>query len=347
MVSGMTALGLLGLNGGRILAAGSKPTPYGVAVELAPFRNDAGYRKLLIEHADIIVPMNMLKWSSVHHTKGSFDFERADEIIEFARLHGKAIRGHTLLWYDNNPKWVEEITSPREAEKVLVDHIEQVVGRYRGIVSSWDVVNEVVAHDPRAEGMWRKGVWQRLLGPAHVEIAFRAAALADPSAHLVINDYDLANTGLRFDARRKAILQIVRYLQDRNIPVHGVGLQAHLYAERSIDREGLGRFIRTLAEMGVETLITELDVIDWRLSKNPVKRDIGVANTVAEFLEAFYAGGNPQSITTWGISDRYSWISEVFARSDDSPNRPLPFDRNFHPKPFWNVLNQFRGGSQP
>jgi endo-1,4-beta-xylanase len=322
--------------------AADRTTPYGIAVELEPFRNDPLYRQALIEHADILVPMNMLKWASLRHTKGKFDFERADEIISFAREHGKSVRGHTLVWYGYNPKWVEDISSAREAERVLVDHIEQVVGHYRGVVPSWDVVNEVVAHDPLSEGAWRRGIWQDLLGPKHVEIAFQAAARTDPAAKLVINDYDLENAGRRFDARRAAILNIVRNLQDKNIPVHGVGLQAHLYAERRIDRQGLGAFIQALERLGVKILITELDVIDWRLSKNPVKRDIGVANVVAEFLEVVYAVGRPGSITTWGISDRYSWVSDVFKRKDGAPNRPLPMDTNYQPKLFMDVLEKYR-----
>lgn len=344
VVGGLAALGIVGAHAGSSSPsrAASRLTPYGVAVGLEPFRHDPLYRQALIEHADIIVPMNMLKWASLRYDKGKIDFERADEIVSFARAHGKSVRGHTLLWSDYNPKWVDELSSAREAERVLVNHIEQVVDHYRGIIPSWDVVNEVVAHDPLEDGDWRKGIWQDLLGARHVEIAFRAAARTDPTAKLVINEYDLENTGLRYDARRNAILNIVRNLQDQNIPVHGVGLQAHLYAERAIDQKGLGSFIQTLEQMGVKILITELDVIDWRLSRNPVKRDIGVANVVAEFLEAVYAAGRPESIVTWGITDRYSWIKDVFKRKDGAPNRPLPMDRNYRPKPFMDVLQKYR-----
>ena len=317
-------------------------TPFGIAVELEPFRNDAEYRQALIKYADILVPMNALKWASLRHAKHEYDFTGADEIIEFAKQHGKAVRGHTLLWYDYNPKWVEAISSRKQAEKVLVEHIEKVVGRYRGTISSWDVVNEVVAHDPASEGNWREGIWLSLLGRSHVDIAFKAAARADPKAQLVINDYDLEYIGPRFDARRKAILRIVRNLQDQNIPVHGVGFQAHLYAEREIDADGLAKFVSTLTGLGIKTMITELDVIDWRLSKNRVKRDAGVANVAAEFLQAMYSAGAVDSITSWGITDRYSWISEVFKRKDAAPNRPLPLDRNYQPKPLFDVIDKFR-----
>ena len=339
--SGLIAGAQLGLP----VLAGTKKTPFGVAVELEPFRNDPQYREALIKYADILVPMNALKWASLRHAKHEYDFSGADEIIEFAKLHGKAVRGHTLLWYDYNPKWVETISSRKQAEKVLVEHIEKVVGKYRGQISSWDVVNEVVAHDPLSEGNWRESIWLTLLGRQHVEIAFKAAARADPKAQLVINDYDLENIGLRFDARRKAILRIVRNLQDQNIPIHGVGLQAHLYAEREVDAVGIAKFVSDLKALGVKVLVTELDVIDWRLSKNRVKRDAGVANVAAEFLQAMYSAGNIDSITSWGITDRYSWISDVFKRKDGAPNRPLPLDRNYQPKPLLDVIDKFREAS--
>ncbi len=322
-------------------SAKARNIPFGAAVEYEPFLNDARYRQALIDHTDMLVPMNKFKWALLRHTRGKFDFTGADEIIRFARKHGKSVRGHTLLWYAHNPQWVEEISTKKAAERALVEHIETVVDRYRGVVPSWDVVNEVVAHDPLSEGQWRQGLWLKHFGKEHVEIAFRAAARADPLAELVINDYDLENIGPRFEARRKAVLTIVRDLQDQNIPVHGVGLQAHLYAEREIDREGLARFIGKLGQLGVKTLVTELDVIDWRLSKNSVRRDIGAANVVAEFLEAVTAGGGAQSVVAWGITDRYSWISDVFKRHDGAPNRPLPLDRDYRQKPMFDVIDQF------
>ncbi len=340
------------LGGAGALLAGGLPisiansavtkTPFGIAVELEPFRNDPEYRKALTKYADILVPMNALKWASLRHNRHEFDFNGADEIIEFAKLHGKSVRGHALLWYAYNPKWVEAISSAKQAEKLLVEHIEQVVDRYRGVIPSWDVVNEVVAHDPLSQGNWRKGIWLDLLGRKHVEIAFKAAARTDPNAQLVINDYDLANFGRRFDARRDAILAIVRNLQDQNIPVHGVGLQAHLYAERETDADGLALFVKKLTSLGVKLLVTELDVIDWRLARDPKRRDLAVARTASEFLAALYSAGDVESITCWGITDKYSWITDVFKRKDGAPNRPLPLDRNYQPKPLFHTIEKYR-----
>ncbi len=315
--------------------------PYGVAVHLDPFRNEPIFRDLLKQHADLIVPMNALKWASLRHTEGQFDFGGSDEIIEFAEANNKPIHGHALLWYDANPSWIDAVTEPRLLEKLLNEHIETVVGRYAGRIATWDVVNEVVAHDPLTQGKWRKGVWQNILGPRHVEIAFAAAAKADPKCRLFINDYDLEDDSLRTEARHRAILQIVQRLQKKNIPIHGVGLQAHLYAERRTGADNLIKFVRDLKALGLEVAVTELDVIDWKLSADPTVRDRAVVATVREFLDAITEAGTVRNITTWGLSDKHSWIKDVFPRSDSAKARPLPFDDQWQKKPLFDLIQKY------
>ncbi len=314
---------------------------FGVAVHLEPFRNEPVFRELLIRHASLIAPMNALKWASLRHTKGEFDFGGADEIVNFAEQNGKRIHGHTLLWYGYNPVWVEQLSGERRVERELINHIETVVDRYKGRIETWDVVNEVVAHDPLDKGPWRKGIWHDYLGPRHVDIAFKTAAQVDPSARLFINDYDLEDDSPRTKARQEAILRIVQRLQDKNIPIHGVGLQAHLYAERRTGRENLVRFVERLKALGLEVAVTELDVIDWKLSADRERRDRGVADTANEFLEAITSAGTLRNITSWGLSDKYSWINETFPRKDSARARPLPFDENWQAKPLFDVIRKY------
>lgn len=319
----------------------SEGIPFGVAVHLEPFRNEPRFKALLEQHADLIVPMNALKWGLLRHTEGQFDFSGADEIIQFAEARNKPVHGHTLLWYSANPAWLDAIRSPAKLERVLEEHIVTVMGRYAGRVATWDVVNEVVAHDPLSQGKWRHGVWYNVLGPRHVEIAFKVAAQADPTARLFINDYDLEDDSLRTEARQKAILDIVRRLQDKNIPVHGVGLQAHLYAERAIGRESLGSFLTQVEALGLEVAVTELDVIDWKLPADEERRDRGVVSTAGEFLDALTSSTRPRNITTWGLSDANSWIGDTFPRKDSARARPLPFDADWQPKPFFDLLQRY------
>jgi endo-1,4-beta-xylanase len=315
---------------------------FGAAAMKEDFVADARYREALVKHCDVIVPMNDLKWEALRPTREQFAFEDADRILDFARANGKAVRGHTLCWYNGLPKWAQGIASRQEAERELVGHIERVVGRYQGRIPSWDVVNEAIAHDPEKQGIHRETIWQRHLGAEHIEIAFRAAAAADPRAELVYNDYDLETTDPREERRRQETIAIVRRLQDKRIPIDAVGLQAHLYAEKTIDMDGIARFVRTLKGMNVRVIVTELDVIDWKLPPDGATRDRLAAQHVERFLSAVSSEGPIDTLITWGITDRYSWVHETFKRRDWAKGRPLPLDADYKLKPMMDVIERFR-----
>ncbi len=323
-------------------AAQSGRVRFGAAAMKENFVDDPLYRDALVKHCDIIVPMNDLKWEALRPTREAFAFADADRIISFARSNGKDVRGHALCWYGGMPAWTTAIATRQEAERELRRHIDVVVSRYRGQIPSWDVVNEAIAHDPTTQGVWRDTLWQRLLGPEHIDIAFKAAAEADPKAELVYNDYDLENTGPRQALRRQHVLNLVRRLQTKKIPIHAIGFQAHLYAEQEIDSAGIRQFVKDLKVLGVRVLVTEMDVIDWRLPGPPGERDEAAARHVKTFLGALADAGGLETIITWGITDRYSWIPEHFKRKDGLPNRPLPLDMDYREKPMMRAIAEFR-----
>lgn len=338
---GALPLAQLPLSRAALAAAG---VPIGSAVMIHDLRTDPRIKDALIRYCDIVVPMNELKWEALRHDRDGFDYSGADEIITFARRNGKGLRGHTLVWHAGLPKWAKAIGSKPEAERAFTQHIETVAARFRGIIPVWDVVNEVVSHEALPDAPLRDSVWLRHLGPAYIETAFRLAAATDPKARLVINDYDLENTGARTARRRAEILRIIRGLKDKGIPVHGVGMQAHLYAEREIDVAGLQQFVAELARMDISVAITELDVIDWRLPADVAARDAAAARLVSSFLKAVIEVMKPESVITWGLTDRSTWISETFKRQDGLPNRPLPLDAEYRPKPMMRVLEGVRRG---
>jgi endo-1,4-beta-xylanase len=322
--------------------AQKRRVPFGAAMMKENRLQDPQYGPAILRHCDIIVPMNDLKWEALRPEQARFAFDDADAAVAYAKANGKALRGHTLCWYEAMPNWMKDIRDSKLAETMLRGHIERVVDRYRGTIPSWDVVNEVIAHDPQDQGNWRNMYWNQVLGVRHLDIAFQAAMRADPKAELVYNDYDLENTGAREEARREIVLSIVRRLQDQKIAIHAIGFQAHLYAERSIDPEGLFRFGSALKALGVGVKVTELDVIDWRLPAAIPERDESAARHVMTFLEALDSGNPIQSVVTWGISDRHSWISETFKRKDNLPNRPLPLDADYREKPMMRAIERFR-----
>jgi endo-1,4-beta-xylanase len=121
-----------------------------------------------------------------------------------------------------------------------------------------------------------------------------------------------------------------------------VGLQAHLFADRVIDRDGLQELLAEIAKLKLDVLITELDVIDYELPGQSLERDARVADLAADFLQAVSEVVRPTAILSCGLSDRYSWVPGYFKRPDGLANRPLPFDADFKPKPLFDVIEAFR-----
>ncbi len=316
--------------------------PFGAAVMISDFQSDAALREQLAKLCDIIVPMNELKWEWLRQNRSGYRFEQADEIIAFARRNGKRTHGHAMLWGEALPPWTKQLADPREAERELVTHIETVAVKYAGVIPTWDVVNEVIASTPTPEQPWRDSIWFRLLGPRLVDLAFQTAARADPAAKLILNDYALEAVEERTPERRRQVLRLVRHLQDRNIPIHQIGFQAHLYGEKTIDQRGLTAFCRELGRLGVGVRVSELDVIDWKLPANIEQRDKMAADATTAFLGAMIEGQRPEAIITWGISDRSTWVNETFKRQDRMKARPLPLDADYRPKPMLAAIQAAR-----
>ncbi|MGB3445440.1 MAG: endo-1,4-beta-xylanase [Xanthobacteraceae bacterium] len=318
------------------------PIPYGAAVRADALAADAAYRAAIIANCQLIVPESELKWDTLRPTRTDYRFEKADSLVAFAHNNNIAVRGHTLAWYGALPEWVKTISTAVEAQAELVGHIETVVSRYRGIIPSWDVINEPVADSPSTGNVLRSFVWPQQLGQDYIAIALRAAAAADPSAQLVLNEYDIEFKGPRFAARRQALLALLRRLRDCDVPLHAVGLQAHLFAERDIDRDGLQALLAEIAKMNLDVIVTELDVIDYELPGNVTKRDMLVADKARDFLDAVCGVVRPRTLLTWGLSDRYTWVPLYFKRPDGMANRPLPLDVDLQPKPLFAVIDRIR-----
>jgi endo-1,4-beta-xylanase len=323
-------------------SGGEKLIPYGAAVRSDALESDPSYREAVIANCQMVVPESELKWLELRPSPDEYRFERADAIVDFARQNGIAMRGHTLAWYGALPPWTESIGSRAEAERELVDHIETVVSRYRGAISSWDVVNEPLVDWPESASSLRPSIWARRIGPDYLSLALRTTAEVDADARLVLNEYDVEFAGPRFAARRKALVQLLRSLRDRDVPLHAVGLQAHLFADRAIDRDGLQELLAEIVALKLDVLVTELDVIDYELPGKIGERDTLVAGVAGRFLEAVSEVVRPKAILTWGLSDRYTWVPTYFKRRDGMPNRPLPLDAELKRKPLFDVIEEFR-----
>jgi endo-1,4-beta-xylanase len=347
--SALTVFGTAALSGVSAFATPSTPSaragnliPYGAAVRSDALAADPTYRDAVIANCQLLVPESELKWLELRPTRDEYRFEKADAIIDFARQNGIEVRGHTLAWYGALPNWTESIATRADAERELTDHIETVVSRYKGAIPSWDVINEPLVDWPGSAASLRPSIWARQLGPDYLRIALQATAAADADARLVLNEYDVEFAGPRFAARRKALIELLRSLRDRNVPLHAVGLQAHLFADRPVDRDGLQSLLAEIKALNLDVWVTELDVIDCDLPGKISERDALVAGVASRFLEAVCEVVRPKAILTWGLSDRYTWVPIYFKRRDGMPNRPLPLDAGLKRKPLFDVIEQFR-----
>jgi endo-1,4-beta-xylanase len=343
LIVGAAALVASGAVSSTAVAAGaySRRAGFGAAVTLADLQAEPRLRAAVSQYCTQIVPVYELKWPTLRPDAHTFAFEKADALLEFARRNGLTMRGHNLVWYADLPEWTRSIKDAASAERALLDHISTVVTYYRGKLTSWDVVNEAIPEFPRRETDRRESLWLTCLGRNYIPMAFRAAAAAAPDVQLTLNEYDIESVGARFAARRAALRNLVSELLDAGTPLHAIGLQCHLHGETEIDTEGLAKCVAEFRSWGLEVLVTELDVDDQKLPAPEAQRDAIVAKRVNDVLSAISSEVSLRSIVTWGLSDRYSWINQMFPRSDRLPNRPLPLDADFRPKSFMDAIAKY------
>ena len=319
--------------------AAARKLIYGAASDYRYLSVDAQFAAIFARECGLLVPENDLKWNTLRPSPDSFNFVEGDWLAKFARDHKMLFRGHTLVWHQSLPEWFKNTVNRQNALGVMLKHIETVVGHYAGNVHSWDVVNEAVfLQDGRSDGL-RNTPWLQFLGSDYIDIAFRAAARADPKALLVYNDFGLDYDTRDDEAKRVAVLRLLERLKSQGTPVHALGIQAHLRGdESSFNAKKLKTFLRNVAGLGLKILVSELDVTDENLPLDALARDRIIAGAYEDYLSAVLEEPAVIAVLTWGLSDRYTWISEFYPRSDGALVRPLPLDADLKHKLAWNAI---------
>ncbi|KAB8184808.1 endo-1,4-beta-xylanase [Microbispora catharanthi] len=318
------------------------PFTLGAAVARAQTLGEHG--DLLLKHFGGVTPGNDLKWDATEPREDEFTFAEGDYLVNYAVQHGLTFRGHTLAWHSQTPDWVfkdgdRDLTSSPEDKALLLkrleNHVKTLVGRYKGTIAVWDVVNEVVDEN-QPDGL-RRSKWFQITGLDFIRTAFRVAHETDPAAKLFINDY---NT--EFPRKRQALYDLVKRLKAEGVPIDGVGHQLHLNIEQP-PASDVEDTISTFATLGVDQQITELDVSvypDFVSTYDEVPAEV-LAEQGYRYKELFdvFRRHKTQlsSVTVWGLADDATWLSTF---PITRLNAPLLFDDALQAKPaYWGVVD--------
>jgi endo-1,4-beta-xylanase len=319
------------------------------------FEKDWRATKIVKEQFNTISPENILKWAAVHPQPDRYNFEAADRYTAFGARNGMFIVGHNLVWHNQTPKWVFEDkkgnpVSRDELLKRLREHIETVVGRYKGKIKGWDVVNEALNDD----GSLRDTPWLKIIGEDYIAKAFEYAHRADPAAELYYNDYSLEN-----EPKRRGAIALIKKLLAQGVPVTAVGLQGHNNLTfPTVEQQDAT--LREFAALGIKIAITELDVsvlpdpegfsgaevslsFEMKEKLNPYKSGLPadlqkrLADRYAELFAVYLKHHqNIDRITFWNVTDKESWLNNFPVRG--RTNYPLLFDREGKTKPAFNAV---------
>jgi endo-1,4-beta-xylanase len=330
----------------------------GAALNQAEFEEkDARDLPIIASQFNTISPENALKWESIHPKLDEYNFGPADHYVEFGQKYKMFVIGHNLVWHSQVPAWVfkDDKGEPLTREALLNrmhEHIRTVVGRYKGRISGWDVVNEALNED----GTLRKSQWLNIIGDDYIAKAFQFAHEADPAAELYYNDYSLEN-----EAKRNGAVELVKKLKAQGIPITAIGLQGHDKMDWPTAKQQSDT-IEAFAALGIKVCITELDVDVLPRNAPGNSADIsatsagganmnpytaGLPDAIQQALARRYAElfgifvkyrSSISRVTFWGVTDAGSWLNNFPIRG--RTNHPLLFDREGKPKPvFFSVIN--------
>jgi len=297
---------------------------------------DPAFAFALTHNFNSVTVENVLKWGHLSTVPGVYDFERADKVVDFAEAHKLRLRGHTLIWsrITGQPRWLaDEVQAADDPAAYLHDliekHVDTVVGRYRGRIAVWDVVNEPLQLfgtelDPHS-------VFTQVLGPEYIDIAFRAARRADPDALLAMNETLVINNDEKFGA----FLFLVWQLKTQGTPIDVIGLQGQFILQPPPSRAALRMKLEMLASLGVTVEITELGIPVGFYKDEPDP----LAAQAAAYEDVFGACLDVPActgVTTWGVYDGETWLDSFFPWLP--PARPLLLDERFERKPAYDAV---------
>ena len=317
------ALGSSACESGRLVGAASNNTA---------LASDPTYVTTLGNEFTYVSPENAMKWGTLQPVDATdWDFTQADAVVAAAQAANQAIKGHTLVWYQQLPPFVTDALAPADLQNAINANIDTVVGHYRGQLRAWDVVNEAIDDNANL----RDSVFSRAFGSDFIAAAFKRAHKADKKAKLFYNDY---GTEVQ-NAKSDAVYALVSSLVASSVPIDGVGFQMHLDARFPPSEQAIIDNFARFTALGLRVNISELDVqvrniIGTRADKLALQKQI-----YHRVVAACVATPMCEAVTTWGYTDKYSWIDTTFG-----PDDPLELDDNYQRKPaYYAMVDGFEG----
>ena len=350
------SLCLSGMKGDTLKEAFQDKFLVGVAVNRSQIhQKNEEEQRMIAREFNSLTAENDMKWMHIHPKKNEYNFEHADKFVALAEANQMFTVGHTLVWHSQLAPWVFKTDGGNTIDSAelmnrMKDHIYTIVGRYRGKVDGWDVVNEALAED----GSLRDSQFLQICGESFIENAFRLAHEADPEAELYYNDYNIVNA-----RKRDGAIRLIRNLQEKGIRIDGIGVQGH-WGLTYPSLEEIEAAIEMYAALNVQVMITELDVsvlpspyrmptadVSQRFQNspkmNPYTKGLPdslqhqLANRYAEIFRLFNKHSDKISrVTFWGLHDGVSWKNNfpIRGRTDYA----LLFDRARKPKEAYHAV---------
>ncbi|WP_242309245.1 endo-1,4-beta-xylanase [Bacillus cereus group sp. BfR-BA-01524] len=299
----------------------------GTAINTPSFLEDATYKEVVNREFNVVTLENELKFKNVHPQIDKYDFSAPNRLIDFAIENNQKVRGHTLVWSYALPDWITKGNLSKEQLRgILKNHIQTVVSQYKGKVYAWDVVNEVFNED----GTLQDNIWLRNIGPEYIELAFRWAHEADPSALLFYND----NGNDELNKKSDAIYNLFKDYKKRDVPIHGIGFQMHKSIDKPIKYEEISKNMERLSSVGLKVEITEMDVQIRNRTESLEKSLEKQAKIYEDTLNICLSNKNCNAFIMWGFTDKYTWVRNYTGKDD----YPLIFDDAYKPKQAYNAI---------
>ena len=279
------------------------------------------------DFSSVIVSENAMKSANIRPKQNFWNWNDVDQIVQFGQDNNITIKFHTLFWHNQNSSFINRMETKEEATEIMDDHIKTIMGRYKGKIAYYDVVNEMFEED----GSFRKTIWYNLMGEDYIAHALKTARAADPDAKLYLNEYNNENLG---NAKADAMFNLVKKYVDEGVPIDGVGMQLHLATDLPFDKEAIRANVKRYADIGIDVSFSEVDVrMPDRKAKDEseIKKQTDIYTALVDIAKT---EPNVKTFIVWGLSDRDTWVPGTFP----GYGNPCIYDNAMNKKPLYQAI---------